>query len=162
MHMWVADKIKSWSECRSQVKSWQSQHEKVVFTNGCFDILHLGHVEYLEKASKKGQHLIVGINSDASVQLLKGEGRPIVSQEARMRLIAALHFVDLVVCFEEETPADLISYLLPDILIKGSDYKVSNIVGADTVLQNGGKVETIELVEGFSTSNIIKKIKQYY
>lgn len=132
----------------------------MVFTNGCFDILHLGHVDYLEKAASKGDKLIVALNTDASVSKLKGPTRPVNSEKARARIMAALSFVDAVVFFSEDTPLSLIKRLKPDILVKGSDYKISNIVGADIVMQNGGKVETIELVDGYSTTNIINKINQ--
>jgi rfaE bifunctional protein nucleotidyltransferase chain/domain len=122
--------------------------------------LHAGHVDYLEKARNLGDYLVIGLNTDESVSRLKGPMRPIVSEYHRSALLAALACVDLVVLFNEETPYDLISTLLPDILVKGKDYEISNIVGADVVMQHGGKVETIELTEGLSTTTIIKKIKQ--
>jgi rfaE bifunctional protein nucleotidyltransferase chain/domain len=141
-----------------QVSVWKSKNEKVVFSNGCFDILHAGHVDYLEKAREKGDRLVVGVNSDQSVTKLKGPSRPIIDQTSRLRIISALAFVDLVVLFEEDTPIELIKTLAPDILVKGKDYEISNIVGADFVLQNGGKVETIELTEGYSSTNVINKV----
>ena len=141
------------------VSNWKDQGLEVVFTNGCFDILHLGHVDYLEKARQIGDKLVLGLNSDDSVRRLKGEPRPVNGLNARARILASLQFVDLIVSFEEDTPLELISFLKPDILVKGKDYDISNIVGADVVIENGGKVETIDLVDGFSTTNIIEKIK---
>ena len=153
------DKIVSLSQALKLVKEWKGHKINVVFSNGCFDILHAGHVEYLEKARQKGDKLIVGLNSDKSVSSLKGPSRPVVDEISRSRILASLEFVDLVVIFDELTPKKLIEAIRPDILVKGKDYEISNIVGADFVLQNGGKVETIELTKGFSTTNVIGKIK---
>lgn len=139
---------------------WRDNDEKVVFTNGCFDILHLGHIDYLEKARGFGTKLIVALNTDDSVRKLKGPERPVNNEEARGRMIAALAFVDMVVYFFEDTPYNVIDRLKPDILVKGSDYLAENIVGADIVLGTGGKVYTIDLVKGFSTSKIINKIRK--
>ncbi len=139
---------------------WKDEQLKVVFTNGCFDIIHLGHIDYLEKARNLGDKMIVALNTDESVSKLKGPERPIVNQEARARMMAAFSFVDAVVMFDEETPLDLIKAIKPDILVKGSDYLTENIVGADIVMSNGGSVETVDLVEGYSTTKIIEKIKQ--
>lgn len=152
-------KIKSQGDLKAQIREWQSEGKKVVFTNGCFDILHLGHIDYLEKAATMGDKLVVGLNSDDSVRELKGPERPVNKEYARSRMLAALSFVDGLTVFSEKTPKELITYLLPDILVKGSDYSVETIVGADVVLGNGGEVKTIDLVEGYSTSNIIEKIK---
>jgi rfaE bifunctional protein nucleotidyltransferase chain/domain len=157
--MAAKDKILSREDVRQQVKQWQSEGQKVVFTNGCFDILHIGHVDYLEKARELGDKLVLGLNTDASVSRIKGPQRPIVNEESRSRVIAALGFVDAVTFFDEETPKELIESVKPDILVKGNDYLAENIVGADFVLKNGGEVKTIPLVEGFSTSNIVQKIK---
>ena len=154
------EKILSKDEALKAISNWKDGGEEVVFTNGCFDILHLGHVDYLEKARNLGDKLILGLNSDESVTRLKGKNRPINKEAARARLLAALEFVDAVVTFEEETPLELISFLKPDILVKGKDYEIGNIVGADIVIENGGKVETIDLVNGFSTTEIIKKINK--
>lgn len=140
-----------------QTKEWRNEGLKVVFTNGCFDILHLGHIDYLEKARDLGDKLIVGLNDDKSVNRLKGKDRPINNLEARSRLLAALEFVDAVIPFSADTPLDLISYILPDILVKGKDYETSNIVGSDVVMKNGGSVETIAFVEGYSTTTLIEK-----
>lgn len=140
---------------------WKSSGEKVVFTNGCFDILHLGHVDYLEKSSEFGTQLIVAVNSDASVRTLeKGVERPINSEYARARLIAALGFVSLVIIFGEPTPLELIQALDPNVLIKGDDYTVETIVGAKEVIAAGGEVKTIALVPDYSTTKIIQKLKQ--
>jgi rfaE bifunctional protein nucleotidyltransferase chain/domain len=158
----TSKKIFSLSDLQSQVKTWQNQNEKVVFSNGCFDIVHLGHIDYLEKARNLGNKLVVGLNTDASVKRLKGEKRPIVPEYARARMLAAMEFVDAVCFFEEDTPKSLIEAICPDILVKGDDYKVENIVGADFVLAHGGEVKTISLVDGFSTSKIIDKIKNFY
>jgi rfaE bifunctional protein nucleotidyltransferase chain/domain len=154
----TSDKILSKEEALPLISEWKKKG-KVVFTNGCFDILHLGHVDYLEKARNLGHKLILGINTDKSIQRLKGTDRPITDEYSRARVIAALEFVDAVILFDEETPYDLISYLKPDILVKGDDYAIENIVGADVVLGNGGTVKTVSLVKGYSTSNIISKIK---
>ena len=143
-----------------EIKDSTLHGKKIVFTNGCFDIVHLGHIDYLEKAKGKGDVLVLGLNTDQSIQNLKGKNRPIIDQTARSRLIAALEFVDFVILFEDETPLNLIEVIKPDILVKGNDYQTSNIVGADIVLSNGGKVETIELVPGYSTSALIELIKE--
>lgn len=153
------DKIVSREELAQKVRQWQSEGKKVVFTNGCFDILHIGHVDYLEKARQLGDKLVLGLNTDASVSRIKGPQRPIVQENSRSRVIAALGFVDAVSFFDEETPKEMIEAVKPDILVKGNDYLAENIVGADFVVKNGGKVMTIPLVEGYSTTNIITKIK---
>lgn len=131
----------------------------MVFTNGCFDLLHLGHVDYLEKARNLGDVLVVGLNTDDSVSRFKGPQRPIQDQVSRSRVMAALESVDLVVFFNEDTPINLISALVPQVLVKGSDYLAENIVGADVVKKAGGEVKTIEFVPGYSTSRIVDKIK---
>lgn len=142
-------------------KQWKANGEKVVFTNGCFDILHLGHVDYLEKSSEFGKRLIVAVNSDASVRSLeKGVERPVNSEYARARLIAALGFVSMVIIFGESTPLDLIQSLSPDVLVKGDDYTIETIVGAKEVMAAGGEVKTIALVPDYSTTKIIQKLKQ--
>lgn len=142
-------------------KQWKANGEKVVFTNGCFDILHLGHVDYLEKSSEFGTQLIVAVNSDASVRTLeKGVERPVNSEYARARLIAALGFVSMVIIFGESTPLELIQSLSPDVLVKGDDYTIETIVGAKEVIAAGGEVKTIALVPDYSTTKIIQKLKQ--
>jgi rfaE bifunctional protein nucleotidyltransferase chain/domain len=147
------------SKLQKKVEIWKFNNQDVVFTNGCFDILHLGHVDYLEKAAALGKKLVIGVNTDASVKTLdKGKERPINDEYARMRVLAALGFVDAVILFSEPTPLELITALKPSILVKGDDYSVDTIVGADVVLKNGGEVKTIELVEGYSTTKVINKI----
>lgn len=142
-------------------KQWKSKGDKVVFTNGCFDILHLGHVDYLEKSSEFGTKMIVAVNSDASVRTLeKGVERPVNSEYARARLIAALGFVSMVIIFGESTPLELIQALSPDVLVKGDDYTIETIIGAKEVLAAGGEVKTIALVPDYSTTKIIQKLKQ--
>ncbi|MCX5841791.1 MAG: D-glycero-beta-D-manno-heptose 1-phosphate adenylyltransferase [Deltaproteobacteria bacterium] len=134
------------------------KNRKIVFTNGCFDILHPGHIFYLSKAADSGDVLIIGLNSDASVKKLKGEGRPVMDQYSRAMLLASLCFVSAVVLFEEDTPYRLIQAIQPDILVKGSDYKAEEIVGYDIVKSRGGEVLTIDFVEGYSSSSIRRKI----
>lgn len=153
-------KVVSQPALELKLTEWRTAGERVVFTNGCFDLLHLGHVDYLEKASQLGDRLIIGINSDASVQRLKGSSRPLQQEGARARLLAALSFVDAVVLFEEDTPLALITLVAPQVLVKGDDYAIENIVGADVVIQKGGVVRTIPLVEGCSTTALVNKIKQ--
>lgn len=140
-------------------ETWKLAGEKVVFTNGCFDILHVGHVDYLEKSSLKGSKLIVGVNSDRSVTALKGPNRPVNAEYARARILAALGFVSLVIIFDEDTPLELIKTLKPDMLIKGNDYTVDTIVGSKEVIDMGGEVSTIDLVPNYSTTGIIEKLK---
>lgn len=143
----------------STLKTWEKNGELIVFTNGCFDIIHHGHVDSLEKAAAMGTKLIVGLNSDKSVEILKGKNRPILDVNGRAKILAAFVFVDAVIIFHEETPANLIAQILPGVLVKGKQYQVHEIAGHDTVLKNGGKVETLDLVPGISTSEIIEKIK---
>ncbi len=156
----TGDKIKDLKHAKELVREWKSQAKTIVFTNGCFDLLHLGHVDYLEKARSLGDKLVLGLNSDDSVSRFKGQNRPIQDQNSRSRVLAALQVVDLVVFFNEDTPLTLISEIQPNILVKGSDYLAENIVGADVVKKNGGVVKTIDFVSGYSTSKIIEKIKR--
>ena len=140
---------------------WQElhgQYRRVVFTNGCFDVLHRGHVTYLAQARDLGDCLVVGLNSDSSVKRLKGENRPINGEQDRALVLAALSFVDHILFFEEDTPQNLIEQVRPDILVKGGDYQIENIVGADCVLKNGGKVLTIPFVDGYSSTKIIQAL----
>ena len=141
-------------EMKALIDKWQSMDETVVFTNGCFDILHRGHITYLQEAAQLGRHLIIGLNSDASVRRLKGETRPIVSEDDRAALLSALQCVDGVVLFEEDTPAELLAYLRPNILVKGGDYKKEEIIGRESV----DEVAVLSFKEGYSTSDIVKKI----
>lgn len=147
---------------RSLIAQWAKDGQRVVFTNGCFDILHKGHIDYLYEASKLADRMVIGLNTDVSVQQLKGEGRPVNNNEARSLIIAALGFVDMVVFFGEETPKELIDVIQPDVLTKGSDYIAENIVGYDTVMAKGGQVTTIDLTDGFSTTALIERIKKAY
>lgn len=158
--MTSADKIYNLQNLQPVLQKWREQNQKIVFTNGCFDLLHLGHVDYLEKARALGDKMVVGLNTDASVKRLKGEERPLQDELARARIMASLLFVDAVVLFDEQTPYELIKVVQPDILVKGDDYQITNIVGADIVLEKGGEVKTVELVKGYSTSNIVAKIKK--
>ena len=154
---------------QKQVAAWRSENLSICFTNGCFDILHLGHVTYIEKASEHADRLIIGINSDRSVKALdKAPERPINGESSRAKIIAALAAVDAVVVFDEDTPERLISKIIPDVLVKGGDYDPDEtnanhpkyIVGRDVVLKNGGRVKTIDLVEGFSTTSLVNKMKR--
>ncbi len=154
----IASKIFSSKALVSQIKIWESEKKRIVFTNGCFDILHLGHIDYLSKASDLGDVLIVGINSDASVSALKGKHRPINNEQSRSTLMASLNFVTAVIIFNESTPLDLITLVQPDILVKGSDYLPEAIVGYEVVKAKGGQIKTIDLLPGYSTSLIENKI----
>ena len=156
----AAHKIKDLDGAKALVLQWKHTGKKVVFTNGCFDILHLGHVDYLEKARALGDKLVLGLNTDDSVSRFKGPERPIQNQNSRAHVLASLQFIDLVVFFNEDTPFNLISELLPDVLVKGSDYLAENIVGADVVKRAGGVVKTIDFVPGYSTTRILEKIKK--
>ena len=134
--------------------------EKIVFTNGCFDWVHQGHVDYLAKAREMGDILIIGLNSDSSVRRLKGPSRPIIEQESRAMLLAAFEFVDYVVFFDDDTPKQLIAAVQPDVLVKGGDYRINDIAGHDIVQAKGGQVATIDLLPGFSTTDIVAKINK--
>ncbi len=153
------DKIATWEAARELCRKARAEGHKVVFTNGVFDILHRGHVEYLAKARQMGELLIVGLNSDASVKRIKGPERPVNPQEDRAIVLSALACVDCVVVFDEDTPQRLIEYLVPDVLVKGADWKVEEIAGAEVVKKHGGVVATVELVPGRSTTGLIDKIK---
>ena len=154
----IVKKIVTREEAQRIVTEWKAQGEKIVFTNGCFDIIHKGHVCYLAQARDLGTKLVLGLNTDASIKRLKGDSRPIKEEESRALTVASFAFIDLVVLFDEDTPHELISLLVPNVLVKGSDYKVQDIVGADVVLQHGGEVKTIDFVQGFSTTNYVKKL----
>lgn len=150
--------IRKKEDLECTLSQWRFKSEKIVFTNGCFDILHRGHVEYLTKAAALGSKLVIGLNTDASVKRLKGESRPINDQEARAIILSSLIFTDRIIFFEEDTPLELIRYIQPDILVKGSDYKPEDIVGYDIVKAKGGDVVTIDLTEGFSTTAILERV----
>lgn len=142
------------------ISEWHKQGFRVVFTNGCFDILHLGHIDYLAKASSLGDKFIIGLNADASVSRLKGAHRPLQNEQSRGHILAALSFVDAVVAFSEDTPQKLIETLKPDIMVKGADYKVEDIAGARFVMANGGSVVLLPYLQGHSTTSIEKKIRE--
>jgi rfaE bifunctional protein nucleotidyltransferase chain/domain len=156
----ISHKIVSVEDAKLRVAQWKERNETIVFTNGCFDLLHKGHVDYLNKAADLGTKLILGLNSDASVSRLKGAHRPIQDEDSRSHIMASLSCVDLVVIFNEDTPKELIDQLLPEVLVKGGDYALDDIVGAEAVLKNGGKVQTLEFLPGHSTSIIEAKIKK--
>lgn len=155
----IKDKIfDKWNDALHIIKAWKAEGNKIVFTNGCFDLIHMGHVLYLEEAKRKGDKLIVGVNSDSSVKKLKGIHRPIKDQINRVHILAALESVDMVLIFEENTPLELIQTILPDVIVKGGDWKPSQIVGSDIVLANGGEVLSLQFVEGYSTTALEQKI----
>ncbi|PJJ48385.1 D-glycero-beta-D-manno-heptose 1-phosphate adenylyltransferase [Hymenobacter chitinivorans] len=156
--MWSKDKIVSTAELEPRLTQWRAEGKRVVFTNGCFDLLHLGHVDYLEKARNLGDVMVLGLNTDASVSRLK-PGRPLQDEVSRARILASLLFVDAVVLFDEPTPLELITLVKPDILVKGDDYAISGIVGHELVLANGGQVLTVPLVQGYSTTRIVERIR---
>jgi D-beta-D-heptose 7-phosphate kinase / D-beta-D-heptose 1-phosphate adenosyltransferase len=153
-----AHKICNLAELQDKVALWKQSNQKIVFTNGCFDLLHAGHVTYLESAKKRGDKLILGLNTDRSVSALKGPTRPVVNEQDRARVLAALESVDAVILFDEDTPINLINSIKPDVIAKGSDYTADQVVGGQEVLSWGGEIALIDLVEGRSTSNIIKKM----
>ena len=144
----------------STINKIKSEGKKIVFTNGCFDLLHVGHIKYLSQAKDLGDILIIGLNSDKSVKKLKGNNRPINSFEDRAKLLAALKSVDLVIMFEEQTPENLIKEIIPDVLVKGGDYNIEEIVGYQTVIDNGGQVKTLSFYDGYSSTNYIDKINK--
>ena len=155
----ITRKIVTLDEAKQIVAEWKTAGEKIVFTNGCFDIIHKGHVSYLAKARDLGTKLILGLNTDESVKRLKGANRPVKELESRALTVASFEYIDLVIPFSEDTPLKVISTLLPDVWVKGGDYKIDDIVGAKEVTANGGTVQTIDFVDGFSTTNYFKKLK---
>lgn len=156
----LLNKISDLQSLKTSIAQWQSEGKKVVFTNGVFDLLHIGHITYMAKAAELGDKLVIGLNSDSSVKRIKGKDRPVNDQNSRAALLAALFFVDAIVVFGEDTPINVITTLMPDILVKGADYSIENIVGAKEVMANGGEVKTIDFVEGYSSTSIIKKIRE--
>jgi rfaE bifunctional protein nucleotidyltransferase chain/domain len=155
----LLSKISDLPKLQASISAWKSEGKKVVFTNGVFDLLHIGHITYMAKAAELGDKLVIGLNSDSSVKRIKGNDRPVNDQNSRAALLAALFFVDAIVVFDEDTPINAITTLMPDILVKGADYSVENIVGAKEVIANGGEVKTINFVEGYSSTSIIQKIR---
>lgn len=157
LHPYISHKILDVETLRQRIQHWRAVGNKIVFTNGCFDILHLGHVELLAQCRTYGDYVILGLNSDASVKRLKGETRPINDQIARAAVLAALSFVDAVVIFDEDTPLELIKIIQPDVLVKGGDYEADKVVGADVIRQRGGEVRIVPIVQGYSTTDLISK-----
>jgi D-beta-D-heptose 7-phosphate kinase/D-beta-D-heptose 1-phosphate adenosyltransferase len=155
----AAEKLVDCERARLRVADWRASGETIVFTNGCFDLLHVGHITLLEDCRRFGSKLVLGLNSDASVCRLKGPSRPIVGERERARVMAALAAVDAVVLFDEDTPLELIRALRPDVLVKGGDYTVETVVGHQDVIAAGGRVEIVPTVEGFSTSNIVERLQ---
>lgn len=151
-------KVKTLKLAMSKALEWHTENQKIVFTNGCFDLLHRGHIEYLSQAAALGDRLIIGLNSDTSVRRLKGDKRPIHTQEDRAILLASMYWVDAVVIFEQDTPLKLIRALMPDVLVKGGDYQIKDIVGAEDVLERGGEVLSLSFIDGYSSSKVIDKI----
>ncbi|MFK7937067.1 MAG: D-glycero-beta-D-manno-heptose 1-phosphate adenylyltransferase [Saprospiraceae bacterium] len=158
----IQSKIQNWQTAANTVHNWQRLEQKVVFTNGCFDLLHYGHLHYLAEARSLGDRLVIGLNATESVRRLKGKHRPIHDVQTRRMMLAALIFVDLVVEFSEDTPFELIKLIQPNLLVKGGDYQIENIVGADIVTANGGIVKTLPFIKGYSTTKIEEKIKKQY
>ena len=159
-HKKLSEKLVTKDKLKTLLEEWNSQKQKIVFTNGCFDILHRGHVEYLSHAKDLGDILILGLNTDASVKRLgKSPERPINSEDTRATILAGLECVDAIILFNEDTPYELIKFVQPDVLVKGNDYRAEDIVGYDVVTAKGGKVITIQLVDGFSTTKLIEKMK---
>jgi len=155
----IKTKILTPESLRLKLGLWKFRDQKIVFTNGCFDLLHLGHIDYLGKAAEMGDVLIIGVNTDESVRRLKGKGRPINHEDQRLQILASLFFVDAVILFNEDTPYELIKTIQPNVLVKGGDYTVANIIGADLVSAAGGFVHVIPLLAGYSTTLTEEKIK---
>lgn len=154
------NKILTFDDMRHQVKRWRLLDKTIAFTNGCFDILHEGHLEILSRSAASADILVVGVNTDASVKRLKGESRPVNNEAFRAGMLAALSMVDAVVLFDDPTPLELIRMIAPDVLIKGGDYAIDRIVGAEEVIKNGGEVKIVPLLKGYSTTSLIQKIQE--
>ena len=159
-YMLIKSKIVSGIDLTRLLSFYRFKNKKIVFTNGCFDIIHLGHVNYLSQAADLGNILFIGLNSDSSINKIKGHGRPVLDQESRALTLAAFSFVNNIVLFDEETPYKLIKLIRPDILVKGGDYKPEEIVGYDIVKDNGGEVKILDFIKGYSTSDIIERINK--
>ncbi len=155
----INNKIFLKKDLRIKLDSWRQKGEKIVFTNGCFDLIHLGHIEVLARSADLGDRLIIGVNTDISIKNIKGENRPIIEEDSRVKQLAALEFVDAVILFNESTPNKIINHIKPDIITKGGDYKTEEVVGYETVIENNGRVVIIPLTQGFSTTSILNKIK---
>jgi len=152
------EKIFTRQNIRQQIEKWKAEGHKIVFTNGVFDLLHIGHISYLLKAASFGNKLIIGLNADSSVKRLKGDQRPINTENSRAILLASMFFTDAIVVFDEDTPLNLIKDVLPDVLVKGADYKIEDIVGGKEVQENGGEVMVVDFVDGHSSTSLINKI----
>lgn len=148
------------SDAMSQIKAWKKEGETIVFTNGCFDLLHIGHIAYLKEAKSQGNRLVVGVNSDASVSRLKGPNRPIKDEENRLAILSSLEMVDMCILFAEETPFEIVKRILPDVIVKGGDWRIDQIIGSDIVINNGGKAKSLQFVPGYSTTRLEEKIKK--
>jgi rfaE bifunctional protein nucleotidyltransferase chain/domain len=155
----LSQKIVSLTNLGTLVGKWKAEGQKIVFTNGVFDLLHAGHITYLSEAADLGDKLIVGLNSDSSVQRIKGPSRPVNNSDTRSLLLGSMFFIDAVVIFNEDTPIDVIKAVLPDVLVKGGDYQVENIVGADETIANGGQIKVLTFLPGYSSTAIIEKIR---
>lgn len=155
----IKRKITDHGQLRASLNIWRFQEKKIVFTNGCFDLLHLGHIDYLTKAADMGDKLVIGLNSDSSTAALKGPGRPINDQLSRSVMLASFSFVDAVILFDESTPIELIRWIRPDVLVKGADYTIDQIIGSELVIKSGGEVKTIDYLSGYSTTLIEQKIR---
>lgn len=157
---WIRNKIYEREKLVAHCNAARTTGKKIVFTNGCFDIIHHGHLDYLAKAADLGNLLVIGVNTDASVRKLKGPERPVNNEQDRALQLASLLFADAVCLFDEDTPKELIEAVKPDVLVKGGDYTLDKIVGADFVMKNGGKVEIIPFVTGYSTTSLLQRIKE--
>ena len=157
----IQHKIFSLEQLKASLNIWRLLEKKIVFTNGCFDLLHLGHIDYLAKAADLADKLVIGLNSDLSTNILKGPNRPITDEHSRSLILASFSFVDAVILFDDQTPLELIKSVRPDILVKGSDYTMEQIIGSDIVLRNGGQVKTIDYLPGYSTTLIEEKIRAF-
>jgi rfaE bifunctional protein nucleotidyltransferase chain/domain len=155
----IENKIYTLNQLMIQMKNWKAHKKKVIFSNGCFDLIHLGHIEILARSSDLGDILIVAVNSDKSIKKIKGNKRPILEEESRLKQIAALEFVDVVVLFDEENPYEIIKSLLPNVIVKGGDYCSEDVIGNNLITQSGGEVIIIPLTKGYSTTTIFDKIK---
>ncbi len=153
----IRSKILPDKDVESMLALWKSEDQQVIFTNGCFDIMHMGHVDYLSRAADLGGVLVVGLNSDKSVRSIKGPGRPLQDEASRSFLLASLFFVNAVILFDQDTPVELLNRIKPGILVKGNDYKPEEVVGADIVTSHGGRIMTLDIVKGYSTTSIINK-----
>ncbi|WP_316804513.1 D-glycero-beta-D-manno-heptose 1-phosphate adenylyltransferase [Pedobacter nototheniae] len=156
----LEEKILNADNLKEKIDGWKNDHQKIVFTNGCFDLLHPGHIAYLNEAASLGDKLVVGLNTDESVKKIKGESRPVNNEHSRAQLLAAMFFIDAIVLFNEDTPLQLIKKIEPDVLVKGGDYKIETIVGAAETLEKGGQVEVLSFLPGYSSTAIIEKIKK--